>query len=419
MPFEGLAVLDKWPLHFAANIESYLLLLAYLLAGPVVWMLYGWANLAGMSKMRLLAKPRPAPNPAPLCSILIPAKDEESRIAHCLRSALSQDYPNFEVIAIDDRSTDRTGAILDEMGASDSRLKVRHISPGSLEPNWTGKNNALFQGSKLASGEWLLFVDSDVVLERSALSQTVALCAYKKYDLFSVLPRLETHSFWEQAMIPICSAVSSAMYFGIFVNSDKRNSKAFANGQFMLATGEAYDTIGGHAAVKDILGEDLEIARLMKESGKRIRVSMGTEVCSIRMYDSLPNIVNGWSRIYYAARAGQMRGLLAAAAFLVICCFSVYPALVYGILRAVRPHGNVLDQAWVGAGMLHFLIMTIVLGQLYRWAKSPGWNALQFPMTGLILLWILLKAIIMCMTGRVRWRGTTYSHGLMEKPATR
>jgi chlorobactene glucosyltransferase len=390
--------------------ENILYFVSYLPSGSITWGVFAWGTIVGRTKMLLLDKPRPAPNPPPLCTILIPAKDEEVRIRACLQSALDQDYPNFELIAIDDRSIDRTGAIMDEMAAADPRLKVLHIQPGSLEPGWTGKNNALYQGTKIAGGSWLLFVDSDVLLEPTALTRTLTVSAYKKYDLFSVLPRLETHTIWERMVIPLCSAAAGAMYLIAFNNNDKRNFGAFANGQFMLTTRTAYDAIGGHVTVKDRFCEDTEIARLMKEKGMRPRISFGDDVCAVRMYNSLPNIIKGWSRIYYAAKVGNPKHVIGAINFVIVNCFSVYPVLAYGIYRALQPHRNMLDDAWLITSALHLLIMTFVLGLMYKWSKNSPLNALLFPIAGPILLWILIKALIMCITKKVTWRGTSYTH---------
>src|SRR5690606_30500760 len=128
-------------------------------------------------------------DPPPQLSLLITAKDEAARIADCLRSALQQDYPNIECIAIDDRSTDRTGAIMDEVAAGDGRLRVVHIPQGGLPAGWSGKSHALHQAVKLARGEWLLFVDSDVLLEPDAARAAVSRAASQDYALFSFLPR--------------------------------------------------------------------------------------------------------------------------------------------------------------------------------------------------------------------------------------
>jgi chlorobactene glucosyltransferase len=406
-------------LHWPGVGEGILYFLSYLPSGPITWGVYGYGTFAGRTKMLLLDKPRPAPNPPPLCSIIIPAKDEEVRIRACLQSALDQDYHNFELIAIDDRSSDKTGAIMDEMAAADQRLRVVHIQPGSLGPGWTGKNNALFQGTKFAKGSWLLFVDSDVLLEKTALTRTLTVSAYKKYDLFSVLPKLETHTFWEAMLIPLCSGAAATMYLIAFNNNDKRKFGAFANGQFLLTTRAAYDSIGGHETVKDRFCEDTEIARLMKEKGLRPRISMGDDVCAVRMYNSLPNIIKGWSRIYYAAKVGQKKHLIGAINFVIVNCFTVYPALIYGVYRALHPHGNVLDLGWLITAGVHWSIMTFVLAMMYRWSKTSPWYALTFPIGGPLLLWTLIKALIMCFTKKLEWRGTSYSHTMAQNLAVK
>ena len=391
-------------MHWADFGENIFFFGVYLPLGPLCWLLYTYGNFAGRTKMLLLDKPRPALKPPPLCSILIPAKDEEGRIRGCLQSALDQDYPNFELIAINDRSIDRTGAIMDEMAAVDPRLRVLHIQPGSLGEGWTGKNNALFQGTKMAGGRWLLFVDSDVLLEPTALRRSVTTSQFKKYDLFSVLPKVELHSLAESTMVPLCGAAAATMYLIALNNNDETKFGAFANGQFMLINRVSYDAIGGHETVKDRFCEDTEIARLVKERGLRSRVSMGDDVCSVRMYNSLPNIIKGWSRIYYAAKVGKLQHIIGAIVFLLVNCFSVYPVLAYSIYRALHPHGNMLDHAWLGASALHLLVMTFLLGTIYRWSKNSPLYALLFPISGPILLWILIKGLIMCITKKVEWR---------------
>jgi chlorobactene glucosyltransferase len=387
--------------------------------GPLAWLLYTYGVFAGVTKLRLLDKERWKPNPPPLASILIPAKDEEARMRACLQSALDQDYPNFELIAIDDRSTDRTGAIMDEMAAADPRLKVLHIQPGSLGPGWTGKNNALFQGTKIASGKWLLFVDSDVLLQKNALSKCLSTSIYKKYDLFSLLPGLEAHKMSERVLIPLCSMVATAMYLGLFINSDKRAKSAFANGQFLMTTREAYDGIGGHETVKDRMCEDTEIARLMMGQGRRVRVAIGNELCAVRMYDGYKNIVKGWSRIYYAARVGKFRHIVGAMIGLLIMGFPVYPALVYGIVRLLHPHGNLLDDGWMTAAAIHFSLLTLCLGYQYRLSQNSWLNAFLFPISGPITFYILYKGLMMCITKKVEWRGTSYTHKMAENLAVK
>ena len=397
-------------MHFAGWMENVLFVASYVPCGPLAWAGYGFATIAGHEKMRLLDKPRPTPSPPPTVTVLIPAKDEAGRIRACLQSVLDQDYPAVDVVAIDDRSDDDTGRIMDEMAAADPRLTVVHVPRDPLPPGWTGKNHALHVGSQHAKGQWLLFVDSDVLLDPSAVRRAVVVANYKKYDLLSALPRLESHTIWEGLLIPLHAAAASTMYLIALVNNDHYKKVSFANGQFLLMPRGSYDAIGGHVAVKDRFCEDTEIARLVKEHDMRCRVTWGGDLASVRMYDSLPNIIKGWSRIYYAAKVGKPRHIVAALQFLLTSCFTVYPALIYGVWRATHPHGNMLDYAWLAASAVHLLLMTVVLGLMYRWSRNTPLYALLFPVAGVVLFYTLCKGLVMCFTKKVEWRGTSYSH---------
>lgn len=403
-----------WP-HFWESFGF----ISYLGGGAITWAGYGAITFFGRTKMQLLEKPRKPQNPPPSVSLLIPAKDEGEGIRGCLQSALDQDWPNLQVIAIDDRSTDQTGAVMDAMAVEDPRLKVLHIQPATLGPGWTGKNNALFTGTKHATGDWLLFVDSDVLLQPDAVSKTVTVSAHKKYDLFSVLPKLEARTLWERALIPLCSAAAATMYMIALTNDDDNKRVYFANGQFLLTTRAAYDAIGGHETVKDRLCEDTEIGRLMKMRGFRTRVSWGSKYVSVRMYKDLGGIIKGWSRIYYAAKVGDPTHIILAMLFVIFNAFSAYFLLGYGIWRAVHPIGNFLDYAWLAAAIVHLALMMVFLSNMYRWSKNAGWYALLFPITGLILLRTLCKALVMCVTKKVEWRGTSYSHTMSDQLAVK
>ena len=398
-------------MHFAGIAENVLFFLTYVPAGPLTWGFYGYATSAGNTKMRLLDKDRPAPAVPPHVTILIPAKDEAGRIRACLASALAQDWPAFDVVAIDDRSDDATGAIMDEMAAADPRLSVVHVPRGTMPPaGWTGKNNALHVGSQQARGHWLLFVDSDVLLEPSAVRRATTVAQYKKYDLLSALPRLETHTLWEGLLIPLHSAAAATMYLIALVNNDHYKKVSFANGQFLMMPRPSYDAIGGHTAVKDRFCEDTEIARLVKESGMRCRVTWGGDLAAVRMYDSFGAILKGWSRIFYAAKVGNPRHIVSAMAFLLVNCLTVYPALVYGTYRWTHPHGNMLDEAWLVAAAIHFVTMTTILSFMYKWSRNSPLYALLFPVGGLVLFYTLCKALVLCFTKKLEWRGTSYSH---------
>lgn len=390
-----------------------ILFVLYLVAGPAAWFVFGLAIYSGRRKMLLLHRPpipyENAPKIPPSATIVIPAKDEGERIRACIESALAQDYASFDVIAVDDRSTDNTGAVMDELAAKNERLKVIHITepPG---PGWTGKNNACNTAAAQAKGDWLLFVDSDVVLERDALSAAMAVVVRKKFDLISLLPKLESHSVWESLLVPLAASAASSMYL-IALTNTQQTKTAFANGQFLMISRAAYDAIGGHETVRDRFCEDVEIARLVKEKGLRPRVSWGNDFCAVRMYSSLPAIFRGWSRIYYAARVGSPWRLLAAATFVVVCGFSVYAALAWGFVRLANPTGHWPGPlAWLTASGIHLGLLTFFVSTLYAWCGNPRRNALMFPLAGSMLLGIFARALQMCVTKKVEWRGTAYSH---------
>ena len=238
----------------------------------------------------------------------------------------------------------------------------------------------------------------------------------KQFDMLSLLPRLESHSIWEAMLIPL-SAAASTMYLIALNNKGHLPKQAFANGQFMLMSRTAYDAIGGHVTVRDRYCEDVEIARLMKVQGLRPRISWGNDYCSVRMYSSLPGIIRGWSRIYYAARVGSPWRVLLALAFVLLCCFTAYPAFIWGIYRTLHPtamwHG-LIGPLWLLAAVPHLAIMTFYLARMYKWSGNSRVNALYFPVAGTLLCYTFYRALKMCVTKKVEWRGTAYSHTMQE-----
>jgi chlorobactene glucosyltransferase len=390
-----------------------ILLLAYLAFGPLMWAFYGRMIVAGRRRMLLMKRsPQVLPGEPPRVTILIPAKDEGERIRACIASALAQDYSHFDVIAIDDRSTDNTGAVMDEMAAGNPRLKVLHViePPG---PGWTGKNNALFQGTKRATGDWLLYVDSDVILQPDALSVSMEVVRRKQFDMLSLLPKLESHTIWESMLVPLCAGAASSLYL-IALNNTQHLRTAFANGQYLLISRQAYDAIGGHETVKDRYCEDVAIARLMKDKGLRPRVSWGNEHAAVRMYSSLGAIFRGWSRIYYAAHVGSPWRILIGMTFLLACCFSIVPSAAWGVYRTLHPATLVhvhAGAAWLGLAAAHFGLMTWYLSVIYSWSGNPRRNAFLFlPLGGPMLMAVFWRGLKMCFTKKVEWRGTAYSH---------
>jgi glycosyltransferase involved in cell wall biosynthesis len=237
------------------------------------------------------------PADPPRLSVLVAAKDEEENIESCVRSMLSQDYPNFQLIAINDRSTDRTGQILDRVAAEDKRLIPVHVK--ELREGWFGKNNAMREGYARADGEWLCFIDADC-RQTSTRTLTVAVryAMENDVDFLSVLPRLETQSVWEQIIQPACGGLM-VFWFNPSKVNDPAHPTAYANGAFMLMKRATYEAIGGHEPFKTEVNEDMHMARATKQAGHRLKVVQNLDLYVTRMYTNFKAIWRGWSRIFY------------------------------------------------------------------------------------------------------------------------
>jgi len=339
----------------------------------------------------------------PHVTILIPAKDEAEGIRRCIESVLAQDYPNFDVIAIDDRSTDDTGAILDQYAEWDRRLRVIHVSQGSLPAGWLGKCHALHLGSQQASGQWLLFVDSDVTLEPNALSAALSLALARSYDSLSILTRLECHSFLERWMLPALAATWAIMNVISLTNLDRRRDVAAANGQFFLVRRSAYEAVGGHAAVKDQITEDVELMRLLKSRGLKTRLFSGAHLAATRMHSSLRQMFHGWARIYCGTVRRRPGRIVGTMVFVLCSVLTVYPALAMGVFElATGARSGLL----LPASTAHLVLMMLHVGLIYHWAGVGWMYALLMPATAAMLLAVLAFALRKCRTGRITWRGS-------------
>jgi glycosyltransferase involved in cell wall biosynthesis len=382
----------------------------YLIVGPVFWILFAIGTASSRRRMILATKTSSLfPSPPPSVTIIVPAKDEEGRIAQCLQSVLAQDYPDFRLLAVDDRSVDRTGKIMDEIAAGDSRAAVLHIT--DLPAGWTGKNNALHQAVGQVSAPWLLFIDSDVVLEPQALSQTLHAAVGRRYHMLSLILKSETLGFWESLLVPLASAAFGSAYMMGLSNSES-NNYYFGNGQFMLFRRDIYDQIGGHEAVKSQYNEDMALARIMKGSGLRPRIFWGIHLGSVRMYDSLASIMRGWSRIFFGSSSGSPWRILTLIGIIVFGCFPLFAAVAWGVYRAIHPAVFPGAPAWFVAAGVHCALMLILIAVIYRWMGNRARYAPTFFVTVWFLLAVLARALWMCLTRRVDWRGTSYSHSV-------
>jgi chlorobactene glucosyltransferase len=353
------------------------------------------------------------PDPSPLVSVLIAAKDEEANIETAVRTMMRQDYPRYELIVINDRSTDRTRGILDRLEAEyavggNGRLRVLHVE--QLRAGWFGKNNAMREGVELAKGPWLCFSDADCTqTSPRTLSLAMRHAEENGIDFLSVLPVLEMRSFWERIIQPVCGAIMVFWFHPKRVNNPT-HAAAYANGAFMLMNRETYDTIGGHEAVKTEVNEDMQMARRTKQCGRRLTVVQNDRLYSVRMYVGFNQIWRGWSRIFYGC-FGTFPRLLVSMLFLVASnIFPYTSAVVAWLVTASRGWPDAgPGRAVVVAASIAVAMQLTVIARFYKLSRVNPWWAPTFIIGAVLCIGILFNSMLK-LGGRTTttWRGTTY-----------
>ncbi len=233
----------------------------------------------------------------PFVSILIPARNEENNIENCLKSILKQDYPNYEVIVLDDNSDDNTWQIIKNIQYNSERLIS--IKGDELKEGWYGKPHACMQLSKRAIGEILIFTDADNTFEINAISNSIDYMQKYNLDMFSAFPEQINISFFEKIIV---SVIDLIIYSGFILWSAyyiKNKAFASANGQWLVFRKSAYEEIGGHTTVRNNITEDVALARLLKSNNKKLLVASGKGIIFTRMYTNLSQIFSGFSKNLY------------------------------------------------------------------------------------------------------------------------
>jgi chlorobactene glucosyltransferase len=360
----------------------------------------------------IIVKPTPPPAHAPLISVCIPARNEERNIRACVESILAQDYPNFEVIVLDDRSTDATPEILRQLSAPDGRLKV--IQGPDLPKGWAGKPHALFQASAASRGlpgAWLCFVDADTFLSPATLSSCYTKAIETKADMFTIMTFQILGSFWERAVMPIVMTALSVGFSPRKVN-DPNSKDAIANGQFILIKRSVYDAIGGHESVKDQIVEDKAISEQVKWNGYRLIVADGHSVARTRMYTSLHEMWEGWTKNIYL-------GLSDRSSLMLLGVFGAFLALVAALILPLWPVLGIIWY-WQGGGWLALTIIaqalilwTIVIYARTRVASGMGispWYALTLPLGAAVFAAMMFNSTWKVLSGKgVTWKGRMYA----------
>jgi len=251
--------------------------------------------------LRSLKLPRPdskVAEPAPLVSVLIPARDEEVSIANCMESLQKQDYPNYEVLVLNDGSTDNTAAIVSRIAADDDRIRMYSGEP--LPKGWAGKPFACYQLAKKARGSWLLFVDADTIHTPDMLRSVLARAIEQKASLLSGFPRQLGNNLAQQIAIPVIYFIIMSWLPLWWLQRPGKNRPSLAIGQFLLFPADAYWKIGGHRAVKSRILEDVWIGvEINKSGGRHIAIDLSS-VVACNMYRNLGEMWEGFIKWMYS-----------------------------------------------------------------------------------------------------------------------
>lgn len=356
--------------------------------------------VAGGRKMRRLADTPACINEFPSVSIIVSALNEATTIEAGLKSLLALDYPDLQIVAVNDRSTDATPDILNAMKSESCRLEVVHVD--QLPSGWLGKNHALHLGAQRARGDFLLFTDADVVLDRNALRRAVSFCIEQRLDHLSLFPQVPVHD-------PLLALL--LLQFGVgfllrFQPWKLRESPSHFMGQgaFNLVRRTAYVESGGHAAIRMAVIDDMMLGWLIKRHGFRQDALLGQEFVSVRWYFTPAQMFRGLRKNIFAGFDYSLLRLFSASLLLALC--GIWPWI--GLAMAGT------EAKWLNLGsILMMLALYAGMARMNRWRLTClAYLPVIAPLT--LLMW-WQASMLALWNGGIDWRGTFYSLDALKK----
>jgi chlorobactene glucosyltransferase len=386
--------------------------LAFILALLVTWWLHGGHGL----DIAVTPAALPPGQQPPLISVIVPARDEARNIRRCLTALLTQTYPSCEIIVIDDRSTDETPSILREIQAEHASRLAAHGSSGppvqvvegaELPAGWAGKPHALQQGVAVARGEWFCFIDADTFASPQLLSSAYLTATSHGADMFSMLTRQELLTFWERTILPLVFTALGVGFPARRVN-DPSKPDAIANGQFILIRRDVYAAIGGHTAVKERIDEDRALAQVVKVAGFRLLLANGWSVATTRMYTSLSEMWEGWTKNIFLGMRDQL-ALLSFGALVGLLGALALPAWLLLGLFWLLSGGGLVAGIVAAQALLVWAALLYSRAQACRGFEISRVYAFTLPLGAFMLTAMMFASAFKVLSGRgVSWRGRTY-----------
>lgn len=326
-------------------------------------------------------------------SAIVPARNEEASVAGAVRSLAGQ--PEIvQIIVVNDQSTDGTARVLASLAAEEPKLTV--LEAGPLPEGWVGKNHAVWQGASRATGNWLLFTDADAVHLEGSTASALATAESSRAAIVSYSPAQETHTWWERALIPFIYCRLAQMYSYDTVN-DPESPAAAANGQYLLIRRDAYDLIGGHAAVSGEVLEDVALARRAKEAGLVLHFAPGEQIARVRMYTTFAAMWEGWTKnlVPLVTLSGHRvtRELVSVIPWIPLLCLALAPLhLVMGVLGLLLLSGRFASYAamlrrnrFPASSVIYYLVglalyVSVLLASDWDYARGKVvWKGREYP----------------------------------------
>jgi hypothetical protein len=330
----------------------------------------------------------------PTVSILFAGRDEAEKMPGAIATMLALDYPCYEVIAVDDRSVDATGAILAAGAKKDVRLKPARVD--SLPAGWLGKPHALEKAYERSSGEWLVFTDADVHFRPDVLRRVIALAERMKWDHLTLLATPKLYTFGEKVALMFfstCFLIGTRPW-----RANDPKSRGYSGiGAFQLVRRSAYEKAGTHRRLAMEVIDDLKLGKIVKEAGFRSGVARGEDAVSVHWHAGLANIVRGTTKNFFAA-TGFSLPVLASQVLGTLAMF-VLPVAALVFVRG---------WALVFAATAAIFALIIATGAA-RAIGASGFYGLTYPIGAVIICWMLLRSTAVTLwQGGVTWRGTFY-----------
>jgi chlorobactene glucosyltransferase len=382
------------------------------------WILSTVLTLYGLSRRKILPTlndSRLKTDDVPLVSVLVPARNEADRVlALCLRSILKQDYGCFEVIAVDDRSTDTTATTLESIAREDSRLRV--IVGREPPDGWLGKPFAMHQALADARGEWILATDADMIFDPRALRTAMVTAMEREADALTCIPHFEAVSFWERLMIPTWAWVL-LMFSVSYRTNNPKSQGAVGIGGFFLMRRSILKHVGDYEGLKDEVMEDVRLAEKIKRSQKRIIAVYAPQLLSTRMYRNFNEMWECCTKNWFSGMNFSLS--FAMSCVLMMYLIAVVPSLValvsaIGIATGTRPD---LWQVFIPA-VLSWLMQVVVLMIMSVRSEVHPVYALTAPLGLAVLYAMLFDSSFRITLGKgVRWKGRKiYEHAGVRPP---